>query len=1102
MKHYSRTQFPNSPMSPVVWAVLYTISLFCTAQANGQSLAPQALPSGGQVLQGQVNIQQSANVLTIQQSSSNAIIQWGSFNIGRNSVVQFLQPDSTSSTLNRVVNGSTEIAGRLHANGNVFLLNPNGILFTPTAQVNVGSLVAASGTVRDADYLTGDTTLLLTPNGHIQNQGHITSAQGGQIVLVARNVSNSGTLQAPGGLISVLGGDSIRVNVTADGLIQAQLNEPLAGSQVNNTGIIDVSDIVDSGGVVRLVAHSVTHSGVVDASSAQGQAGRVELRGDMSTGEVKLSGRIEASSSGGGHGGFVETSAAKVKISDSAQVSTMAEPGKSGTWLIDPTDFTIYAGVGNLGSSGIGSQTLSSNIENGNVIIETAAFGSQEGNIFVDAPVSWNAHQLTLRAHNNIFINADMIGSGTASLALERGQSTVDGVNSDVYIEGAKISLPSGFSLSSKEGSAGASIPILVINDLAGLDGIRNDLAGHYAIGSDIDASATRTWAGGTGFLPIGKEAGQAFTGSLVGLGHTIDGLYMNHTSDPSDTGGLFYNLSGLVAHLGITNADITAYSAAAPLAAGVSGTGKVYRSYATGQANATFWTAAGLVGGLSDFGMIIESYADVQVNGSRDSGGLVGGISGGTILNSYALGNVNDASVNGSLIGVINGSANIINSYATGRGNNLIALICCTPYTGTVSNSYWNADTAKNAYGENLGTGKTTTQLQTQSTFAGWDFDAAWYMPANGGLPQLQWQRSTPAAPPPSAPPVVAEVSPSQTVVETVQSEASKTSASTEPALMLASNLQEASSPVYVQSGETSSWRQTLFAAAEQKLNQSPDIGRLGECGSQVGVKGECIAKPRVPVRTTFEDGDDGTTATAISVRRALIIGNSQYGAPLASLAGVKKDTREVGALLSRLGFDVTIANNATREEMVAALNKLILESGPHDSVVVYYAGHGHLHRGSSNGYWLPSDASVSDPSSWLANTDITRFVANIPAKQVLLISDSCYSGVLTREAEARSSTPLDRNAILKRRSVVVMSSGGEEPVADIAEHGQSPFTEALLKKLGELDRQELRAQPILQKIGEDLHGKYQQTPFYGTLLSAGHIPGGEYLFSKGGAD
>ncbi|MGS0755969.1 hypothetical protein ACVBEH_15735, partial [Roseateles sp. GG27B] len=124
---------------------------------------------------------------------------------------------------------------------------------------------------------------------------------------------------------------------------------------------------------------------------------------------------------------------------------------------------------------------------------------------------------------------------------------------------------------------------------------------------------------------------------------------------------------------------------------------------------------------------------------------------------------------------------------------------------------------------------------------------------------------------------------------------------------------------------------------------------------------------------------------------------------------------------------------DNANKPAVVAALNKLALELGPRDSVVIYYAGHGDLVPSTGLGYWQLSDSDAKRPETWLSNADIGRMIAQFSASQVALISDSCYSGSLVSEQRIRA-TPgkVDPQTVLAKKSVVVMSSGGNEPGID----------------------------------------------------------------------
>jgi len=116
-----------------------------------------ANPTGGQVAAGNVTIrQESATKVGITQTTAKGIIDWQKYSIGANEQVQYYQPSASSVTLNRVVGQDpSQILGRLTANGQVFLVNPNGIYFGKNAQVDVAGLVASTHNIRNEDFLAG-----------------------------------------------------------------------------------------------------------------------------------------------------------------------------------------------------------------------------------------------------------------------------------------------------------------------------------------------------------------------------------------------------------------------------------------------------------------------------------------------------------------------------------------------------------------------------------------------------------------------------------------------------------------------------------------------------------------------------------------------------------------------------------------------------------------------------------------------------------------------------------------------------------------------------------------------------------------------------------
>ena len=219
----------------------------------------------------------------------------------------------------------------------------------------------------------------------------------------------------------------------------------------------------------------------------------------------------------------------------------------------------------------------------------------------------------------------------------------------------------------------------------------------------------------------------------------------------------------------------------------------------------------------------------------------------------------------------------------------------------------------------------------------------------------------------------------------------------------------------------------------AVKLLEQDPDIADLQFCSGPVS--DDCIA-----VRPAGSDSAGGQQRVAehaylpgVERKVALLIGVGDYQGGIPKLTSPVKDVQEIGRIMKdKFGYEVRTVLNADKARIVHELNRLILESNDDDSIAIMYAGHGHLVEKTQRGYWIPSKASADDPKQWLSNQDIARALGNISAKQIFLVSDSCYSGTLTREAKIdRTDIPPDPQAVLGRRSVTALSSGGDEPVA-----------------------------------------------------------------------
>ena len=179
------------------------VSLATVAQAQQ--------PTGGVVTRGDATITGTNQYTTIHQTTAKVVINWNSFSIGAGETVQFIQPDAQSVALNRVLGADPSvILGNLIANGKVFLLNPNGVLFGDGASVNVGGLVASTMNITDENFLAGRLEFTDAGAGSVVNRGTITAADGGHVVLMGRSVGNDGIIAARLGTVALAAGGGPR----------------------------------------------------------------------------------------------------------------------------------------------------------------------------------------------------------------------------------------------------------------------------------------------------------------------------------------------------------------------------------------------------------------------------------------------------------------------------------------------------------------------------------------------------------------------------------------------------------------------------------------------------------------------------------------------------------------------------------------------------------------------------------------------------------------------------------------------------------------------------------------------------------------------------
>lgn len=312
-----------------------------------------ANPQAPTVVAGQAAIQQNGKTLSIT-NTPGAIINWQSFNIDRGELTRFIQQNAQSSVLNRVTGvDPSKILGNLQSNGRVLLINPNGVLFGKDARVDVAGLLVSTLQIKDADFLAGKYKFNDTPGaGKIENQGSIQTASGGQVILIAPQIENSGLIHAPEGQILLAAGKSVTIADPDKPAIQVEITNSeqkavnlgsliakeisIYGGLIKNTGLIQATTAqVGANGKISLRAkYEVENTGTIQANGAVGgdvliQAlegtatvgGLVEAKGLLATVDVVTKAKLLADAPETGHGGRIEILAPAITVAATVDAS-------------------------------------------------------------------------------------------------------------------------------------------------------------------------------------------------------------------------------------------------------------------------------------------------------------------------------------------------------------------------------------------------------------------------------------------------------------------------------------------------------------------------------------------------------------------------------------------------------------------------------------------------------------------------------------------------------------------------------------------------------------------------------------------------------------
>src|SRR5207245_1410955 len=247
--------------------------LLTTAALLALGAAPAAGgPAGGTVVGGTATIQgQGGPAVIVNQSSNSAIVNWNTFNIGARESVRVNEPGSSSVVLNRVTGGlgPSEILGTLTANGRVFLINRDGILFGPSAVVNTAGFLATTHDIANADFMAGRYNFNIPgrPDASIVNQGRITATSGGFAALVAPGVRNSGTITATLGTVALASGNSFTLDLYGDKLITLAVGDQIASKVIDVSTGKPLKSLVSNEGKIR------ANGGRVELNAAEARTG-------------------------------------------------------------------------------------------------------------------------------------------------------------------------------------------------------------------------------------------------------------------------------------------------------------------------------------------------------------------------------------------------------------------------------------------------------------------------------------------------------------------------------------------------------------------------------------------------------------------------------------------------------------------------------------------------------------------------------------------------------------------------------------------------------------------------------------------------------------
>ncbi|WP_285446715.1 filamentous hemagglutinin N-terminal domain-containing protein [Xanthomonas sp. fls2-241-TYG-148] len=427
------------------------------------------LPTGGSIVGGTGSINAaSGGSQSITQTSNRMALTWSAFDIGSSATVTFNQPSSNAAVLNLIQSGNpTQIFGNLNANGQVFLINTNGMIFGSTAQINVGGLVASTLGTTASSFMTGNDVLDAGGNtvALMSNSGTINAAAGA-VDLIGGKVVNHGTITASAGNINLVGADKVTLTFESGGFgvvvdkalplqldsvavenngtlsapggtitLQARAAQGLFDQLINNSGIIRAAAISGVDGSVSLIANGGANVGIAGSGSIDVGSGAISISTDRS---VQQSGVYTAGTLGGSIGG-------SASFSGSNRIATLGMLDVGGTLsLTNANGLTQTAALTVGGDSNF---SLAGNALTLNNAANTfgGTFSATGGNVAVNAAGALTIGSLSQSSNSALSLNAGgrltlpttAINTGSADLSLRSG----DSLSTAAALSGSNVSL-------------------------------------------------------------------------------------------------------------------------------------------------------------------------------------------------------------------------------------------------------------------------------------------------------------------------------------------------------------------------------------------------------------------------------------------------------------------------------------------------------------------------------------------------------------------------------------------------------------------------------------------------------------------------------------